>query len=1053
MKSGKAVGPDDIPVEVWKCLGEAAVEFLASLFNRVLESERMPEEWRRGVLVPIFKNKGDVQSCSNYRGIKLMSHTMKVWERVVEARLRKVVEICEQQYGFMPRKSTTDAIFALRILMEKYRDGQRELHCVFVDLEKAYDRVPREELWYCTRKSGVAEKYVREVQDMYERSRTVVRCAVGQTGEFKVEVGLHQGLALSPFLFAIVMDQLSEEVRQESPWTMMFADDIVICSESREQVEENLERWRFALERRGMKVSRSKTEYMCVNEREGSGTVRLQGEEVKKVQEFKYLGSTVQSNGECGKEVKKRVQAGWNGWRKVSGVLCDQKISARIKGKVYRTVVRPAMLYGLETVSLRKRQESELEVAELKMLRFSLGVTRLDRIRNEYIRGTAHVGRLGDKVREARLRWFGHVQRRESEYVEDHNGAVPGEQVKKDENSRRGNWGNQIEFVLTSVGYAVGLGAFMFPYFIMLVFCGIPLFFLELSFGQFTSLGCLGVWKVSPMFKGVGYGMMVVSTYIGIYYNVVICIAIYYFFTSMTNLLPWTYCNNPWNTPDCSGVVGTHRANATFANVTNVVSGLTEVISRTKRTSPSEEYWRQLSGFTMLVFNNCPLHRNYVLNISDGIGNFGEVRLPILGCLAVSWLVVFLCLIRGVKSSGKVVYFTATFPYVVLTILFIRGITLDGAISGIKYYLTPQWQKILDAKVWGDAASQIFYSLGCAWGGLITMASYNKFHNNCFRDSIIISVTNCATSVYAGFVIFSILGFMAQHLGVDVSEVADHGPGLAFIAYPEALTLLPISPLWSLLFFFMLILLGLGTQFCLLETLVTAIVDEIGTDWIIRNKTFITLGVAILGFLLGVPLTTQAGIYWLLLMDNYAASFSLVVISCIMCICIMYVYGHRNYFKDVEMMLGFPPPVFFRVCWRFISPLIISFILIFTVIQYKPITYNDYVYPDWSLAIGFCMALSSVICIPVYALYKISVSDGTTFWERLKNSMKPHPSWGPALQEHRKGRYAMAGPESVEVRTLKDEEKEKDQEKEKKEEIGLTIKGSNGSTLNPTPSV
>ncbi|KAK3538435.1 hypothetical protein QTP86_002335 [Hemibagrus guttatus] len=283
-----------------------------------------------------------------------------------------------------------------------------------MDLEKAYDRVPREELWYCMRKSGVAEKYVRVVQDMYERSRTVVRCAVGQTEEFNVEVGLHQGSALSPFLFAIVMDQLSEEVRQESPWTMMFADDIVICSESREQVEENLERWRFALERRGMKVSRSKTEYMCVNEREGSGTVRLQGEEVKKVQEFKYLGSTVQSNGECGKEVKKRVQAGWNGWRKVSGVLCDRKISARIKGKVYRTVVRPAMLYGLETVSLRKRQESELEVAELKMLRFSLGVTRLDRIRNEYIRGTAHVGRLGDKVREARLRWFGHVQRREN---------------------------------------------------------------------------------------------------------------------------------------------------------------------------------------------------------------------------------------------------------------------------------------------------------------------------------------------------------------------------------------------------------------------------------------------------------------------------------------------------------------------------------------------------------------------------------------------------------------------------------------------------------------
>ncbi|KAK3517914.1 hypothetical protein QTP70_027301 [Hemibagrus guttatus] len=414
MKSGKAVGPDDIPVEVWKCLGEAAVEFLTSLFNRVLESERMLEEWR-SVLVPIFKNNGDVQSCSNYRGIKLMSHTMKLWERVVEARLRKVVEICEQQYGFMPRKSTTDAIFALRVLMGyryKYRDGQRKLHCVFVDLEKAYDRVPREELWYCMRKSGVVEKYVRVVQDMYERSRTVVRCVVGQTEEFNVEVGLHQGSALSPFLFAIVMDQLSEEVRQESLWTMMFADDIVICSESREQVEENLERWRFALERRGMKASRSKTEYMCVNEREGSGTVRLQGEKVKKVQEFKYLGSTVQSNGESGKEVKKRVQAGWNGWSKVSGVLCDRKISARIKGKVYRTVVRLAMLYGLETVSLRKRQESELEETRMGKA-IEVMIQHVENLRRTYTKEHTELLELRENHLQKERSFISHTDRDE----------------------------------------------------------------------------------------------------------------------------------------------------------------------------------------------------------------------------------------------------------------------------------------------------------------------------------------------------------------------------------------------------------------------------------------------------------------------------------------------------------------------------------------------------------------------------------------------------------------------------------------------------------------
>ncbi|KAG2469186.1 LORF2 protein, partial [Polypterus senegalus] len=156
-----------------------------------------------------------------------MSHSMKLWERVVEARLRR--EISEQQYGFMPRKSTTDAMFALRMLMEKYTGGQKEFHCFFVDLEKVYDRVPQEYLWYCMRTSEVAEKYIRVVQDTYSGTSTMVRSAVGVTDAFNMKVGLHQGSALSPFLFAMVMDSLTDKIRQVSPWTMMLADDIVIC--------------------------------------------------------------------------------------------------------------------------------------------------------------------------------------------------------------------------------------------------------------------------------------------------------------------------------------------------------------------------------------------------------------------------------------------------------------------------------------------------------------------------------------------------------------------------------------------------------------------------------------------------------------------------------------------------------------------------------------------------------------------------------------------------------------------------------------------------------
>ena len=198
---------------------------------------------------------------------------------------------------------------------------------------------------------------------------------------------------------------------------MLFADDIVICEEIREEVEQRLESWKYALERRGMKVSRSKTEYLCINGGNDDETVKMEDTKVPRVKKFKYLGSTAQESGSCESEVKKRVQAGLNGWRRVSGVICDKRLPARVKGKVYNSVVRQAMVYGLETVAVTKKQVEEMEVAEMKMLRFAMGVTRKDKIRNEHIRSTVKVEQLGMKMREAMLRWYGHVMRRDKEYV------------------------------------------------------------------------------------------------------------------------------------------------------------------------------------------------------------------------------------------------------------------------------------------------------------------------------------------------------------------------------------------------------------------------------------------------------------------------------------------------------------------------------------------------------------------------------------------------------------------------------------------------------------
>ena len=417
MKNGKAVGPDGIPAEAWKCLGGMGCRFLCWLFNELLRGEKMPNDWRESVMIPIYKNKGDVQDCSNYRGIKLMSHTMKIWERVIDRRIRAEVEICDQQFGFVSGKSTTDAIFALRRTIEKYREKERNLHCVFIDLEKAYDRVPREEVWHCMREKGVSEQFITIVKDMYEGSKTTVSTASGMTEPFNVNVGLHQGSALSPLLFAIVIDALTGDIRREAPWNMLYADDVALLNETKEDAEQELEKWRDALEKRGLRVSRSKTEYLCIGPEVNGMTIRMGDAEVPEVKEFKYLGSTVQQDGGGNIEVRKRIQAGWNSWRKVTGVMCDKRMPAKLKGKVYKAVIRPAMTYGLETIPLTKKQEGSMDTAEMKMLRWSMGWTRKDMVRNTTIRSLTGVDRMSVKTKESRLRWFGHVKRREESYV------------------------------------------------------------------------------------------------------------------------------------------------------------------------------------------------------------------------------------------------------------------------------------------------------------------------------------------------------------------------------------------------------------------------------------------------------------------------------------------------------------------------------------------------------------------------------------------------------------------------------------------------------------
>src|ERR1700761_1095214 len=229
------------------------------------------------------------------------------------------------------------------------------------------------------------------VKDMYERVTTKIKTRTGVSESFEVKVGVHQGSALSPYLFILVLDELLKGVVQEVPWCMLFADDMVLIAEDVQGVEGTLEQVRMALENKGLRVNREKTEHMesrRKGEEEGKKRGKLQGVLLNKVKDHRYLGAYVEEGGELDREVERKVQAGWCKWREASGILCDKRVSLKLKGKYYCSVVRPAMIYSSECWAIKKSQEQKLSVAKMKMLRMMCGVTRRDRVRNEYVRAS-----------------------------------------------------------------------------------------------------------------------------------------------------------------------------------------------------------------------------------------------------------------------------------------------------------------------------------------------------------------------------------------------------------------------------------------------------------------------------------------------------------------------------------------------------------------------------------------------------------------------------------------------------------------------------------------
>uniref|UniRef100_A0A499FUS0 Transporter n=1 Tax=Anopheles farauti TaxID=69004 RepID=A0A499FUS0_9DIPT len=545
-------------------------------------------------------------------------------------------------------------------------------------------------------------------------------------------------------------------------------------------------------------------------------------------------------------------------------------------------------------------------------------------------------------------------------------------------NADRDQWGKGVEFLMSCIAMSVGLGnvwrfpfvalengggAFVIPYIIVLLLVGKPVYYMEMIIGQFSSRGSVKVYDMAPIMRGVGYGQLFSVTALITYYSSLMALIARYMIDSFMNPLPWANCRQEW-LPNCVDSAVSQRS------MRNLSAGST--------VSTSSELY-----FTKVVLKELD-------GIDDGIG-LPDLRLTLF--LVLSWSLVLLTLIKGVKSSGKASYFLALFPYVVMTVLLIRACTLPGAVDGIVYFLKPQWNKIYDPKVWYAAVTQCFFSLSICFGNIIMYSSYNKFRHNVYRDATIVTSIDTFTSLLAGCTIFGILGHLAYVTGTtDVGNVVKSDAGLAFISYPEAIAKFEVLPqAFSVLFFLMLFVLGIGSNVAMTSCVMTVIKDQFPK---VRNWQAASI-IAVSGVLLGSIYVTPGGQYVLKLVDYYGASSIALVLAIAELIAIGWVYGVDRLCKDTEFMLGHRPNLYWRLCWRWITPLLMFVILIYNLITLEPLMYKQYVYPTIAYDIGWCIFAFGLLQLPIWAAYAVYKQSGKSLNEKIKNAFKPTPAWGP----------------------------------------------------------
>ncbi len=452
-------------------------------------------------------------------------------------------------------------------------------------------------------------------------------------------------------------------------------------------------------------------------------------------------------------------------------------------------------------------------------------------------------------------------------------------------------WQSRTSFILASIGSAIGLGniwrfpyicyecgggAFLIPFLVALLTAGIPLMVLEYSVGhKFSKPAPLALGNLKKRFEILGWFALLVGFGIATYYAVIMGWAF--------NYLGYSF-NLAW-------------------------------------------------GDNTQVF-----FFDQFLKISESPMQLGSVQWMIALGLVLTWIAIVAAIWKGAKTVGKVVYFTVIIPWIILLVFVARGLTLPGALEGLKYYLTPNFSALLNYRVWLHAYSQVFFSLTIGFGVQITYASFLPKDSDVVNNAFLVSLADAATAFVGGFAVFSTLGYYANQTGLPVSEVVQSGPQLAFVTYPTIIRLLPFgSVVFGVLFFLMILTLGIDSAFSLVEAGAASLIEKYKL-----KRVYVNVGFAIVAGIVGLIYTTRSGLYWLDIVDYFMNNFGLLVVGILMCVAVGWFYKHEEIREYANSKSDFRIGRWWDFCVKYLTPVVVGALFITNVIDRVKSAYGGY---------------------------------------------------------------------------------------------------------------